>query len=332
MPNMLSTIERQKARVVANVPGLLYYPRDQIEKSEYLPGYEALHDFLRDCMDIPEDLALKHNLRPLRGFLVVGIPGTGKTVTMLQSARMLGKSLFIWSPGESLGMYVGQGEERTRMVLDILDANNAVCGLDDLDKAGANTSQGFQGDGGVFSRMMNMVLTKMSDPASKITWIMTANRVQALPPELIRQGRLDERFRVDLPNAATRANILRYHIARLNFPTDQFVELLVSSKGTSEAVMDIANNTKNWTGSELEGLVTAYARKALRARSDVLDIKAMARRLKDPKRKIVPLVDQEAFKEDMASMQNLAKNFTPIGNLEDRKVYAAERADIDIEV
>ena len=282
MPEMLGTIERRKALSISGINGLTYIPRERIEASERLPGYEALDEFLLDCMAISPEKAAEHSMSPLKGFLLVGRPGTGKTVASMMAAKRLRRPLVIWNIGESQGSLLGDSEANARKAIQICQSLEAFVLLDDFDKAGAGASAtgGYQGDGGTFGRMIQMLLTEMALPTNKAVWAMTANVGQRIPPERSRAGRLDERFFVAAPNEGTRLSVLSYHILKRRFSLegvpgvvgkkeDPKYHIEHLEKGLAQLASDSV--TGDWTGSELEGLVVAAGRKAIRAGTFKLD-------------------------------------------------------------
>ena len=310
----LATIERLKAASIARVPGLTYVPQADIDTdSVVLPGYEPVHDFIRETTEMDAEFARQHNIDPLSGIFVVGPPGTGKSVVSVQVSRILGKPQLVWSMGESQGSLVSESERNTRRVIDTANILSATLTLDDSDKMGLGTDR-TSNDGGVFDRMINILLTEMSRPGCKITWVINGNRVQKIRPELYRDGRVDERFFVDLPDDKLRAEILRYHIRKYDYPVDEFNGL--SSSASKEALLDLASDgtatrprTKGWSGAELAGLVLRSARVAAKARAPLLDIEFM---LKVAGTK-TPQSQQKAAKADYADMRNMCSDFIRVG-------------------
>ena len=332
----LATIERLKAASISRVPGLMYKPRSAADQdSVILPGYEPVRSFLAESNDMDPEFARTHAIKALSGLLLVGPPGTGKTVVSDQVANELGLPQLIWSLGESQGAHVSESERHTRKVIDTANILRAALTLDDADKAGLNTDR-VANDGGVFDRMINIILTEMSNPDCKITWIINGNRIQCIRPELYRDGRLDERFFVDLPDQPLRLEILKYHMRKHRFPDGDFVGL---SEGASEiALTDLSEDgstinrrTNGWSGAELAGLVVRAGRHAAMTRCDKLDVSYMLALAKDK----TPQSLQPAVVADYAEMRKLCLDFTRVGVSDAGKSLAASgpmesrrRADI----
>ena len=149
--------------------------------------------------------------------------------------------------------------------------------------------------------MVQMLLTEMSDPTSEAIYAFTFNRVPDLP-ELLRPGRVDERFYVERPNATTRLAILRNHIAR--------VKLEVDDPALLEKVA--CEMTTDWTGAELAHvLVRAEAIRTLAGTTKVMQVARMVERA----RSFVPMCKQRAFADDIARMEEACSQFQKIGNL-----------------
>lgn len=309
-PGTLNTLERIKALSIEAIPGLQYVPGSQVESgAAILPGYEKIQEDLLDAVGLDAEWAKRHRTKPLKGILLAGPPGCGKTVAELQITRILGKAALLWSIGESQGSLVSESERNTRRVINIANALEAVLVLDDIDKAGAGaSSSSTTTDGGVFSRMINIILTEMSNPECKITWLFSANRLQDVRPELYRDGRVDERYFVDYPDAEMRRRIIEFHMAKHNFPVDAFhAKGSASVKGYMDTLVNDA--TKGWSGAELEGLVVKTIRHAGRTGEEKLDISWMLDRAKGK----TPQSMAKASAADIAQMRDLCGDFIAVG-------------------
>ena len=310
---IVEVIEDYKAASVRSVPGLTYKKKQFTEnQTNFLPGYEPLRDYIQESMGLDEELAKKHKIRPFRGYIVVGPPGTGKSVISGESSKLLGVPQLEWSLGESQGSLVSESERNTRRVINVAKALKAQLTLDDADKAGISTGGSAANDGGVFDRMINILLTEMAQEDCPITWVITANRVQNLRPELYRDGRIDGHFFVDLPDEAMRVQILRYHIKKHNFPTDRFYfNGLLSEKASTESLLDITSDKylSGWSGAELATLVERACRKAIKAREEYIDLAFM----KEAASKKTPQSKQAAHRKDYEEMRALCSDFVVLG-------------------
>src|SRR5205823_12841353 len=136
--------------------------------------------------------------------------------------------------------YIGESENRLREALQQAEAMApAVLWIDEIEKAFASASSE-SADGGLSQRMFGTLLTWMQDHRSPIFMVATANNIAALPPELMRKGRFDEVFFVDLPNAAARKQILGIHLQRRNRDPQHF------------ALDNLAQAADGFSGAEIE--------------------------------------------------------------------------------
>jgi SpoVK/Ycf46/Vps4 family AAA+-type ATPase len=191
--------------------------------------------------------AAAYGLPTPKGILLVGIPGTGKSLCAKAVGTALGVPTLRLDVGALFQSLVGESEARTRDALQLAEAM-APCVLfvDEIDKGLAGTaSGGGAGDSGVARRVLGSILTWMQDrPADRPVFVVaTANQVDGLPPELLRKGRFDELFAVDLPTPAEREAIFRIHLGRRKRdPADYDLARL-------------AEATPDYTGSEIEAIV-----------------------------------------------------------------------------
>jgi AAA+ superfamily predicted ATPase len=229
-------------------------------KIEDVGGLDQLKQWIamRKCCFTAEAMAFGVS-KPL-GIALIGPPGTGKSVSAKLIAAVLAQPLIRMDVGRLFGSLVGQTEGRVRSALKQLEAMApCVAFIDEVDKAGLDPRQG-GGDSGTSKRVMGSILTFMQESTAPIFWLFTANRVDGLPPELLRKGRLDECFAVLPPNATERREVLNIHLrARKQDPaavTDLEDAVLASDGYVSaeieaavkEAVIDAYHNDCPVTG------------------------------------------------------------------------------------
>jgi AAA+ superfamily predicted ATPase len=168
-------------------------------------------------------------LEPPRGMLLLGVQGCGKSLCAKIVAEDWNLPLLRLDPGVLYQKFVGESENRLRQAL--LQAESmapVVLWVDEIEKAFASASSD-SADGGLSQRMFGTLLSWMQDHRSPIFLVATANNIDALPPELMRKGRFDEVFFVDLPDAAARRHIFAIHLRRRkrspeNFSLDRLTE------------------------------------------------------------------------------------------------------------
>jgi len=177
-----------------------------------LGGLPALKAWLERRALALDPAAQRAAIPPPRGVLLLGVQGCGKSLAARVSAEILGLPLVRLEPGRLYGGTVGQSEANLRATLTLVERlAPVVLWLDEIDKGLAGTD-GAQSDAGTAARVVGGLLTWLQERREPVFVAATANRVDTLPPELYRRGRLDEIFFVDLPDADAREAILRVHL------------------------------------------------------------------------------------------------------------------------
>ena len=181
-------------------------------------------------------------LPPPRGVLLLGVQGAGKSLAAKATAASWQLPLFRMDFGALYDKYQGESERRLREALRVADSMQpCVLWMDEVEK-GLSGSQS-DGDGtGAARRLLGTLLTWMAERRSRVFLVATANDIQSLPPELVRKGRFDEIFFIDLPDAGARAALLRIHLGRLqvNFNEAELPALVAASDGFSGAEVQAA--------------------------------------------------------------------------------------------
>ncbi|MBE8954917.1 MAG: AAA family ATPase [Quinella sp. 2Q5] len=212
-----------------DIGGLENLKRWLLRKSEIFKQIKKAQDF---GVDIP------------KGVLIAGMPGCGKSLTAKAAAKSFDVPLLRLDMGRLMGKYVGESEGNMRRAIKITEASSpCVLWIDELEKAFAGVG-GKGGGSEVTTRLFGNFLTWMQEKDSLAFVVATANKIDALPPELLRKGRFDETFYVDLPNRTERRKILEIHI-RKRRPRD-----------LSRIDLDrLADKTDGYCGADLEGVV-----------------------------------------------------------------------------
>ena len=191
-----------------------------------------------------------------RGVLLVGVPGCGKSLCAKAVAAEWKKPLLKFDLGRVFGSLVGESEERMRKALGVAEGvAPAILWIDELEK-GLSGAGGGGGDGGVASRVFGNLLTWMEEKKKPVFVVATANDITKLPPELLRKGRMDEIFFVDLPTPTERAEILMIHLARRGRDPREF-DLPALVRATDE-----------FNGAELEDVVVSALYEAFSEKID----------------------------------------------------------------
>jgi len=181
-------------------------------------------------------------LDPPKGVLLLGVQGCGKSLAAKATAGGFAVPLLRLDIGTLYNKYHGETERNLRESLKNAELlAPCVLWIDEIEKALATDSA----DDGVSRRVLGYLLTWMAERTAPVFLVATANDVQALPAELLRKGRFDEVFFVDLPDAATRTEIFRLHLVRRGLRVDDY------------DVAALANATDGFSGAEIEQVVVA---------------------------------------------------------------------------
>ena len=185
--------------------------------------------------------AAKLGVDPPKGVLLLGVQGAGKSLAAKAIAGSWNVPLVQLDFAVLYNKFHGESERNLREALKQTEAMApCVLWIDEIEKGLA--SNGGESDGGVSRRMLGTVLTWMTERTAKVFLVATANDVMQLPPELLRKGRMDEIFFVDLPDVATRADIFRIHLKKRKLDPAKFdlAQLAVAADGFSGAEIEQA--------------------------------------------------------------------------------------------
>jgi hypothetical protein len=218
-----------------------------IEASDNLAavgGLENLKHWLAQRRGAWEDAAREFGLEPPRGMIILGVQGCGKSLSARAVAGEWKLPLVKFDTSAVYDKYIGETEKRIRKVFQVAEGlAPCVLWIDELEKVFAGSGpDSASADAGVSSRLLASFLSWMQDRKAPVFVAATCNNVSALPPELIRKGRFDELFFVDLPNQDERAQIFSIQlIKRKRNPADYELEkIAAAAKGYSGAEIDAA--------------------------------------------------------------------------------------------
>ena len=239
----LPLILEQKQQMIRK-SGILEMVRVK-ESMDDIGGLEILKAWLKRKAEIFKQIkkAQDFGVDIPKGVLIAGMPGCGKSLTAKAAAKAFDIPLLRLDMGRLMGKYVGESEGNMRRAIKITEASSpCVLWIDELEKAfagiGANSSE-------VTTRLFGNFLTWMQEKDSLAFVVATANKIDALPPELLRKGRFDEIFYVDLPNKAERKKIIEIHIKKRRHARD----LETINLNT------LVEKTEGYCGADLEGIV-----------------------------------------------------------------------------
>jgi len=228
-----------------------------------LGGLEELKRWLRQRRKSFSAKAQQFGLQSPKGVLLLGVPGTGKSLSARLIAGEWRRPLMKLDAGALYNKYIGATESNLRESLKQADAAApCILWIDEIEKAFASAGADSI-DGGVSQRVFGTMLGWMNDRKSEVFLVATANDVQRLPPELLRKGRFDEVFFVDLPNAAARHRIFEIHLEKRRRRTRDFAvdEMVIATAGFSGAEIEQA---------VVDGLYAAFEQNAPLATRHIL--------------------------------------------------------------
>lgn len=238
----------EAARIVANEKeqiikksGILDYFQVNQELDKTVGGLDNLKVWLRQRSKAFESKAQKFGLKEPKGILLLGVPGCGKSLTAKCIASLWKQPLLRLDVGKVFQAEVGASENNIRQAIATAEAvAPCVLWIDEIEK-GLSTGGG-ERDGGTNSRVFSTILTWMQEKTKPVFVVATANDISQLPPELLRKGRFDEIFFVDLPSFEERKHIFKIHL----------------EKNGQEGITnfdELAEKSKFFNGAEIEEVV-----------------------------------------------------------------------------
>jgi SpoVK/Ycf46/Vps4 family AAA+-type ATPase len=236
----LREILDRKAQLIREGGLLEYYP--VADNRFQLGGFAKLKAWLDRARVGFSAEAKTLNLTPPRGILLVGVPGCGKSLAAKVIAREWALPLLKLDAGRLFDKFIGESEKNFRKAIDMAESMAPVAfWVDEIEKAMVSGG-GSEADGGLSRRLFGAFLTWLQEKKEEVFVVATANDLSSLPPELLRKGRFDEIFFVDLPNEPERQAIWTIHLTlRKQDPsTFDLVKIVSASEGFSGAEIEQA--------------------------------------------------------------------------------------------
>lgn len=235
----VQVISSEKEQIIRK-SGILDYVKVDASLEKSVGGLDSLKLWLKRRSKAFEIKAKEFGLKEPKGILLLGVPGCGKSLTAKCIAAEWKQPLLKLDIGKVFSMYVGSSENNIREAIQTAEAvAPCVLWIDEIEKGLA--TQG-EHDGGTSTRVFSTILTWMQEKTKPVFVVATANDISSLPPELLRKGRFDEIFFVDLPTKEERKNILKIHLSK-------------NRQGQGIDLEAIANETKFFNGAEIEEIV-----------------------------------------------------------------------------
>lgn len=246
----LAVILEEKVQVIKKT-GILEFIRSEYSIKD-IGGLDNLKNWLLKRNNSWSEQAKKYCIPAPKGVLVTGVPGCGKSLTAKAMSTIWQLPLLKLDFGKVFSGLVGSSEENMRRALATAEAvAPSILWIDEIEKG--LSGLGSNGDSGVSSRIFGQFLTWMQEKESPVFVIATANNISNLPPELLRKGRFDEIFFVDLPTVEERKEIFKLHLEKRLKDKEVASEIA----GVKNLCGELAKMTEGFIGSEIEQVVVS---------------------------------------------------------------------------
>ena len=232
--NSISILLTEKKQIIGQTEILEYWSVN--EDFDNLGGLENLKEWLKKRETAFGSQASKYGLPTPRGLLLIGLQGTGKSLTAKAIANDWKVPLLKLDVGKLFGGIVGESESKLRQMINLTETvSPCILWIDEIDKAFNNSEN--KGDSGTSNRVLGTFISWLSEKTKPVFVIATANNIDSLPLEIIRKGRFDEVFFLDLPRKSEREEIFRIHLQQFRpntwkrFNCSELAELTESFSG-----------------------------------------------------------------------------------------------------
>jgi hypothetical protein len=249
-PGDVQTILQRKVQAIKDGGLLEYYP---VEDNRFeLGGFTNLKSWLDRAQVGFTAEAKALNLTPPRGILLVGVPGCGKSLAAKAIAREWTLPLLKLDAGRLFDKFVGESEKNFRKAIEMAESlSPIVLWIDEIEKAMVAGGGSGDADAGLSRRLFGAFLTWLQEKKQDVFVVATANNLSSLPPELLRKGRFDEIFFVDLPDDTERESIWKIHLGLRKQDSKAF------------DLSKIVSASDGFSGSEIEQAVVTALYRAL---------------------------------------------------------------------
>jgi len=241
-PDDLQAVIKAKKTIIEREGLLEYFPVE--ESMSDIAGLTRLKTWLgqRKSIITEPKRAAQYGLVFPKGILLLGVPGCGKSLCAKAVAMEWGLPLLKMDPSNLYNKYIGESEKNfKRAMVTSEKMSPVVLWIDEIEKAFAFGDE----DGGVSQRVLGLFLSWMQERKGDVFVVATCNDVTRLPPELLRKGRFDEIFFVDLPDEETRETIFKIHLSRRGYDPGLF------------DLCKLAEATDGFSGAEIEQVVVS---------------------------------------------------------------------------
>ncbi len=235
----IEAVTSEKQQIIRKSGLLEYYRSD--ERLATVGGLNVLKEWLRKRVRAFSEEARAFGLPEPKGILLVGVQGCGKSLVAKSVANSWRLPILRLDVGRLFSSLVGSSEENLRGAIRLAESiAPVVLWVDEIEKGFSGVGSSNVSDAGTAARVFASFITWLQEKRAPVFVIATANTVTQLPPELVRKGRFDEIFFVDLPDASERTEIWRIHLAKRNRNPENFdlQTLSMTSDGLSGAEIE----------------------------------------------------------------------------------------------
>ncbi len=297
----IKLITEEKRQVIRQSEALEFFPVS--ETMDDIGGLEQLKEWLQIRQGAFSEDAKNYQLPPPKGVALIGIPGTGKSLTAKAVGAIWRLPLLKMDTGALFGGIVGESEERTKRALSVAETvAPCILWIDELEKAFAQGGL----DGGTSARVFGSILTWMQDKTAPVFVVATANNIASLPPELLRKGRFDEVFFLDLPTEEERKQIFGVQLQKVKRPPHAYdIDVL-------------AKESQFFVGAEIENSIIDAMYQAFYDKQRPMKTEDIVRSLK----KMIPLAESQ--KEQVGKLRDWLREGRAISaSYQDKKMALA---------
>ncbi len=311
----LDVILQEKEQIIRK-SGILEFLHPE-ESVKGIGGLTVLKEWLNKRTRAFTKEAREFGLPQPKGILLIGVPGCGKSLTAKSIGNLWQLPLLRLDVGRVFGSLVGSSEENIRRAIRTAESvAPCIMWLDEIEKGLSGVASSGQSDAGTTSRVFGTFITWLQEKKSPVFVIATANQVKLLPPEILRKGRFDEIFFVDLPSSEERRDIFNIHIRKRSTP----------SRPRNPEDFDLAaltESSEGYSGAEIEQAVIS-------ALYDAFDegVDLSTELLLEAIEQTVPL--SQTMQEDITAMREWAKTRARMASVESGKEKGGETRRLEL--
>jgi len=235
----IETLLKEKKQIIAKSGMLEFY--DKTVDIDEIGGLKNLKGWIKDRKSCFGEDAKKYGLPTPKGFLTIGMPGCGKSLTCKAVSSLWKMPLLRLDFGKMFHSHIGASEENIRNAIKLAESvSPCILWIDEIEKGVSGVRSSGSTDGGTSSRVFSTFLTWMQEKEAPVFVVATANDYASIPAEFLRAGRFDEIFFVNIPNRTEREEIFAVQLVKKGYDSKDF------------DIEDLAHMTEKYSGAEIE--------------------------------------------------------------------------------